>query len=216
GDGSWKGWLRVSTAPIRDASNKIIGVVGIATDIDEEKQVQEALRQSQERLNLAQKAARIGCFEWNVQTNVNIWSEDIEALYGLTPGSFDGNYEAWAELVHPEDRPRAEQEVQRALVNGEFLSEWRVIWPDGSVHWLQARGKVYYDEAGRPLRLVGINKDVTERKRLDEKLRASEQRLEIALAAAQMGSWHRGLRTNDINISPTTQANFCPPPHPPF
>src|SRR5262249_10821891 len=65
-----------------------------------------------------------------------------------------------------------------------------------------------YDEAGRPLRLVGINKDVTERKRLDEELRASEQRLEIALAAAQMGSWHRDLRTNDINISATSKANF--------
>src|SRR5262245_29549453 len=208
GDGSWKGWVRLSTAPIRDASYKIIGVVGIASDISAEKQAQEALRQSQERLKIAQRAAHIGTFEWNIETNVNIWSEEIEALYGLPPGGFGGRYEAWAERVYPEDLPRAEQDVQRALVDGEYNSEWRAIWPDGRVHWIEARGKVYYDEAGRPLRLFGINKDVTERKRIDEELRANEQRLEIALAAAKMGSWHQDWGANDLNCSAACKANF--------
>ncbi|MGE0127313.1 MAG: PAS domain-containing protein [Blastocatellales bacterium] len=208
GDGSWKGWLRISLAPVRDASGEIIGVVALGTDIDEEKQAREALRQSQERLSLAQKAARIGHFEWNVQTNLNIWSEEVEALYGMPPGSFGGSYEAWAERVHPEDLSRAEADVQRALIDGEYRSEWRVIWPDDSLHWLQAQGKVYYDEAGQPLRLFGINMDVTERRRADEELRASEQRLGIALAAAQMGSWHRDCRTNEITCTAACKANF--------
>jgi PAS domain S-box-containing protein len=208
GDGSWKGWMRVSTAPVRDAGGKVIGAVGIVTNIDEEKRAREALRQSQERLNLAQKAARIGSFEWDIQTNTIIWSEEIEALHGLSPGGFGGNCDAWAERVHPEDLPRAKQDLQRALADGEYRSEKRVVWPDGSVHWLQAKGKVYYDEAGQPQRLFGVNIDVTERKRADEELRASEQRLGIALAAAQMGSWHRDWRDNEMICSAACKANF--------
>jgi len=207
-DGSWKGWLRVSTVPVRDASDNIIGVVGIATDISEEKQAREALRQSQERLKMAQKAAHIGTFEWDIQTNVIISSEEIEAIYGLSPGSFVGNYKAWTELVHPEDLERAEEDVQHALEYGEYISEWRVIWPDSSIHWIHGRGKVYYDGAGQPLYLFGIHKDVTERKLIDEKLRASEHRLKIALAAVQMGTYHRDWRTNDLDCSAVCKANF--------
>ncbi|HKQ72531.1 MAG TPA: PAS domain-containing protein [Blastocatellia bacterium] len=207
-DGSWKGWVRVSTAPLRDASDKIIGVVGIASDISEEKQAREALRQSQERLKTAQKAAHIGTFEWDIQTGVNIWSEEIEAIYRLSPGSFGGTYEAWVELVHPEDRAQAEEDVQRALEYGEYISEWRVIWPDGSIHWIQGRGKVYYDGAGQPLYLFGINKDVTDRKFIAEKLRASERRLKMALAAVQMGTYHRDWLTNDLDCSAACKANF--------
>lgn len=207
-DGSWKGWVRVNTAPIRDTSGQIVGVVGIATDISEERQAREALRRSQERLRVAQKAAHIGTFEWDIQTGVNIWSEEIEAIYGLSPGSFGGTYEAWMEFVHPEDRAQAEEDVQRALEYGEYISEWRVILPDGDIRWIQARGKVYYEKAGQPLCLFGINKDVTERKFIDEKLRASERRLKIALAAVQMGTYHRDWLTNELDCSGACKKNF--------
>jgi len=207
GDGV-KIWIRVSGAPIRDAGGKIVGGVVLFTDIDEEKRAREALRINRERLNLAQKAARIGSFEWNIQTNVNIWSEEIEAIYGLPPGSFGGSHEAWLERVHPEDRQRAEQDVYRAFVDGEFSSEWRTVWPDGGVRWLQAQGKVFFDKAGQPLRLVGINMDVTERKRAEEELRASERRLEIALDAAKLGSWHVDFGANEMTCSAACKANF--------
>src|SRR5215468_425189 len=186
GDGV-KAWVRVSGAPIRDAGGKIVGGVDLITDIDAEMRAREALRVNQERLNLAQKSARLGSFEWNIQTGEVIWSEETEALYGLPPGGFSGDYEAWAKLVHPEDRPHAEQAVRRALVDGEYNAEWRVVWPDGSIHWIITRGKVFFDDAGRPLRLIGVDIDITERKRGREKLRESEQRLELALEAAKLG-----------------------------
>ncbi|MGH9938731.1 MAG: PAS domain-containing protein [Blastocatellia bacterium] len=207
GDGV-KAWIRVSGTPIHDASGRIVGGVTLFTDIDEEKRARESLRVNQERLNLAQKAARIGSFEWNIQTNVNIWSEEIEAIYGLPPGSFGGSHEAWLERVHPEDRRRAEQDVYRAFVDGEFSSGWRTIWPNGAVHWLQAQGRVFFDEAGQPLRLVGVNMDVTERKRAEEDLRASERRLEIALDAAKLGSWHMDFGANEMTCSAACKANF--------
>src|SRR5262245_4114876 len=179
GDGI-KAWVRVSGAPISDAGGNIVGGVVLITDIDEEKRASEALRINQERLNLAQKASQAGSFEWNLRTNAVIWSEETEAIFGLAPGSFGGSYEDWTRCVHPEDLSRAEQELRRAIVDGEGASEYRVAWPDGSVRWIQARGKVFFDEAGEPLRWIGINIDVTERKQMEESLRRQAEALREA------------------------------------
>jgi PAS domain S-box-containing protein len=208
GDGV-KAWIRVRGAPIHDADGKIVGGVDLITDIDEEKRAREALRTNQERLNLAQKAARLGSFEWNIQTDEVVWSEETEAIYGLPPSGFSGGYGAWAKLVHPEDRPAAEEAVRRALVDGrQYDAEYRVIWPDGSVHWIQTRGKFFFDDAGRPLRLIGVDIDVTERKRAEEELRESERRLDVALEAAKLGSCHLNFRANELTSSAAHKANF--------
>jgi PAS domain S-box-containing protein len=140
----------------------------------------EQLGTERARLNLAQKAARIGFFEWIIPTNENVWSEELEALYGLPPGGFGGGYEGWRQCVHPEDLPRAEEDVQRSLADGEFFSEWRAVWPDGGVHWLRAQGKVLFDEAGRPERMIGINMDVTRRREAEESLRQRTEELQEA------------------------------------
>jgi PAS domain S-box-containing protein len=179
GDGV-KAWVSVSGAPISDAGGNVVGGVVLITDIDKEKRASEALRINQERLNLAQKASQAGSFEWNVRTNAVIWSEETEALFGLAPGSFGGSYEDWTRCVHPEDLSRAEQELRRAIADGEGVSEYRAVWPDGGVRWIQARGKVFFDETGEPLRWVGINIDVTERKRMEESLRRQAEALQEA------------------------------------
>ncbi|HZF40644.1 MAG TPA: PAS domain-containing protein, partial [Blastocatellia bacterium] len=179
GDGI-KAWVSVSGAPISDAGGNVVGGVVLITDIDEEKRAREALRINRERLNLAQKASRAGSFEWNLRTNAVIWSEETEAIFGLAPGSFGGAYEDWTRCVHPEDLSRAEQELRRAIVDGEGVSEYRVVWPDGGVRWIQARGKIFFDEAGQPLRWVGINIDVTERKQMEESLRRQTNALREA------------------------------------
>jgi PAS domain S-box-containing protein len=168
--------------PVVTASGSIREWIGVCTDISHCKQIQNALRQKQERLDIAQAAAKIGCFEWNIQTNVNIWSEELEALYGLQPGEFGGSYEDWARLVHPDDLAKAEADVINSLKTGEFFTDWRVVWKDGSVHWLHARAKVFYDDAGKPLRMVGINGDISERKQAEAALQQSEA---IAKARAQ-------------------------------
>src|SRR5215813_9720710 len=179
GDGI-NAWISISGAPISDAGGNIVGGVVLITDIDEEKRASEALRINQERLNLAQKASQAGSFEWNLRTDAVIWAEETEAIFGLAPGSFGGSYEDWTRCVHPEDLSRAEQELRRAIVDGEGASEYRVVWPDGSVRWIQARGKVFFDEAGEPLRWIGINMDVTERKRMEESLRRQTEALREA------------------------------------
>src|SRR5262249_61674410 len=108
GDGV-NAWICVSGAPIRDARGKVVVGVDLIMDIDEEKRSREALRINQERLNLAQKAARLGSFEWAIQTDEVICSEGSEAICRLPPGGFSGGYGALLECLHPEDRPHAEQ-----------------------------------------------------------------------------------------------------------
>ncbi|NJO01248.1 MAG: PAS domain-containing protein [Bacteroidia bacterium] len=79
---------------------------------------------------LAEEAANIGAFEWNIQENKNIWSKSLEKIYALEPSTFGGTYEEWARLVHPDDLAQAQQDVQKSLKTGNFTSKWRVVWPD--------------------------------------------------------------------------------------
>jgi PAS domain S-box-containing protein len=141
---------------------------------DLENRVRErtlSLSQSEAQLRLAQQAARIGAFELNLATNVNTWSPELQAMYGLPPGGFGGTQKAWEELVHPEDRADAAALVEQAQNTGQPVEgEWRVIWPDGSVHWLFGRWQVIKDESGKPKTMTGVNIDITERKRLQREI----------------------------------------------
>ena len=148
--------------------------------ITERKRAEEELRASEERLRMAQQAARVGSFDWDIQTGVNTWTPELEALYGLPPGGFAETEAAWESLVHPDDRAEAVRRVEQAFETGGLAEwEWRVVWPDGSVHWLAGRWRVFKDRSGKPLRMTGINIDITERKRAEE-LRASEAALREA------------------------------------
>ena len=151
-------------------------------DVDAQKVLQEskifekALRESEERLRLAQQVARVGTFEWNIRSGVNRWTPELEIMYGLSPGSFPGTQAAWEKLVHPEDREKVLRAVGKAMKDGAFEEEWRVIWPDGSMRWLLGRAWVFRDQAGDPERLIGVNIDVTERKLAESELRESQRR----------------------------------------
>jgi PAS domain S-box-containing protein len=146
-------------------------------DITRRKRVEEKLREREELLRQAQQVASIGTFEWNIKTGVNRWTPELETMHGLPPGGFPGTQAAWEQLVHPEDRDEAVRGIARAMKEGAFEGEWRVVWPDGSVHWLLGRALVFRDEAGQPERLVGVNIDVTERKKAQSVLEQSERRL---------------------------------------
>ncbi len=148
------------------------GIVIFSENITERKRAEDALQESEERFRLAQQAACIGTFEWNLQTGVNTWTPELEALYGLGTGEFGRTQPAWEQLIHPDDRAQAIRLVKQALTTLEPVEgEWRVVWPDRTVHWLAGRWRAFNDVAGAPLRMVGVNLDITERKRAEAALR---------------------------------------------
>jgi PAS domain S-box-containing protein len=141
----------------------------LETEILERKKADQLRRESEERLRLAQQAAGIGSFEWIIETNVNRWTPELEAMHGLKPGEFAGTRKAWEELIHPDDRNEVIKLVETGYATeGPVQGEWRVVWPDGSIHWLAAKWQVIKDKSGKPLRMTGAGIDITERRRAEE------------------------------------------------
>jgi PAS domain S-box-containing protein len=164
-----------------------------SSDITERIEAEAALRTSEARLTLAHQASRMGTFELNIQTGVNTWSPELEAMYGLAPGTFGGTQHTWEELVHPEDRAHAVKTVEGAFTSeGAVEDEWRVQWPDGSVHWLFGRFQIIRNAAGEPWLLTGINIDVTGRILAQQAVQESEARFRNMADTAPVMIWVAG------------------------
>ena len=141
------------------------------------KQVEVALRENEERLRLALDAASAGTWEWVLETNKNIWSNELWRLYGLDQRAWEASYEAWRESIHPDDRATVEAAVTTAARDGtEINIEWRVNTPGASTRWLMSRGKPQRNAAGRVVAYRGIVVDITERKRAEAAVAENEAR----------------------------------------
>ena len=190
--------LQAANAALRASSRATLNLMRDAQEARRQaEQTADALRESEERLRLAQQVARIGSFEYNIQAKTSQWSPELEELHGLPPGGYGGSYDEWAALVHPDDRPQAEQRLRKSLDTGLLEWEWRVVRPDGTVRWLAVRGQVFNDEAGNPARMVGVNLDITERKHAEEALAAAKAAAEAANVAKSqfLASMSHELRT---------------------
>jgi PAS domain S-box-containing protein len=152
----------------RDREGKPSAVLEINRDITDRKRAEEELRLNRHRLDLALKAGHLGNFDWDIRNNIYVLSPELQELYGVAPGQFGGKYESWESLILREDLDIARAAVQESLRTGEFQSEWRIRRAtDGQVRWLAAHANVFFDTDGRPLRMIGINADITDRKRAE-------------------------------------------------
>lgn len=140
------------------------------------KRAERALRRSEELLRVAAMAAEIGMWHWTPGTNDVEVTANWRQLFGIQPDA-QVTFETWRNALHPDDRDDAVKALNTASQqHREFNKEYRVVRPDGSVRWLVDRGRAWYDESGRPIGMAGVNVDITNRKRMEQSLRESEQK----------------------------------------
>jgi two-component system cell cycle sensor histidine kinase/response regulator CckA len=186
-------WGRLYRSLVRDHDNVPKYFIAVVEDITEKVQAERALRDSERRLTLAQNAAHLGVWDRDLRTNVIVSSGEYARLYGLPFDHPPLKFEEWLRLVHPEDQGTVQAVVREAVERTRvWETEFRVIWPDGSVHWLDCKGTVYLDDSGQPFRLVGVNFDITERKRTEAALRESEERFRNMADTAPVMIWVSG------------------------
>ncbi len=175
-------WFQTIKKPLLGSNGEANRIFGVATDITARKQAEEKLRQREEQLNLALDAARMGYWDWNLETGEVTWSYHLERMFGLAPNTFDGNYETFLSYVHPDDHDPLQEAVQDYLASGEDLQlEFRIVLANGRIRWLEGKGKLYYNEAGVPVRMTGINLDISDRKQAQLRIQASLQEKEVLL-----------------------------------
>ncbi|NIP27357.1 MAG: PAS domain S-box protein [Phycisphaerae bacterium] len=160
-----EGTVNTFKAPVKDEKGNVIGLFGIFWDITERKQMEETLERSEERYALAQRAANIGSWDWDITTGNLVWSEQIEPMFGFGRGEFGATYEAFLECVHPEDLQHVVGSVNTCVETGkDYAIEHRIIWPDGTIRWMSETGGVVRNKSGKAIRMVGIVRDITDRK----------------------------------------------------
>ncbi|WP_088889050.1 PAS domain S-box protein [Leptolyngbya ohadii] len=152
----------VSAAPIFNPTGEMTAVVCAFDDIARLKQVEARLRESEERLRLALNATGMGIWDWEVQHDRVTWAGNNERLFGLPQGTFAETYEAFLECVHPDDRATVQYYVAQALQEKRgYTQEFRIVYPDGTIHWLRTQSELFLDDRGDPARLIGTNQDIT-------------------------------------------------------
>ena len=161
-----------------------------------------SLHESEERLRLALSAAKLATWDWNIQTQHVIWNDEHFRMLGYPLNAITPSYQAWACRVHPDDLPTAEAGIRHSMKTGDnYAAQFRVVWPDGTLRWIESRGEFYFDPSGRPLRNYGVMLDISDRIHAEQTVRENEARLRLALEAAEAGLWDRDLSTGAVLYS---------------
>ena len=149
----------------------------------ERKQAGLELARIAERLNLATHAAQMGIWDWDIQKNELVWDERMFELYGIGKEEIQGAYQTWLNGIHPDDRAASDAASEQARRGeSEYDTEFRIVRPDGNFRWLKANGQVFRDASGVPVRMIGVNYDITERKQAESALRESEEKYRLLFA----------------------------------
>ncbi|MDD2273986.1 MAG: PAS domain S-box protein [Desulfuromonadaceae bacterium] len=190
------GTYLVTSTPLLDSNLNLYASVHVARDITLLKQAENSLRESEERLALAASATQIGIFDWNMDKGGILWTQTHAVIFGYvsasaapssTTSTTEHDYHEWTDRIHPEDLPLVEAELHRCMQEGKPVEvHFRVVWADGSIHWVECKGAFLNENGGKSTRMLGIVMDITERKLAEELLRESEVRLRFHMENSPM------------------------------
>lgn len=169
-------------------NGKLVRAWGTQHDITDYHVATKALKKSEERLALTLQASNMGTWEWNLETDEHVWSDEVKKLFGLKPTD-NFTYERYVSMVHPDDRHRMQEAIANALQHGgEYHIERRAVWPDGSVHWILSQGKAFLQD-GKPVRILGTSMNIDSRKLYEIRLQESEERFRTMADTAPVLIW---------------------------
>lgn len=189
----------VTKGPMRNKDGEVTGLFGIARDVTERREVENALRESEAATSAAQRMAEVGSWDWDVHTNVHTWSDQVYRIYGRDTSLPPAVYPEVQQYFTPESWEKLAAVVEDALQNNtSYTCDAEVVRPDGSHRWIIARGEVLLDAKGKLIRLHGSVQDITERKNAAILLQASEERLQMAIEATSEGLWDWDVVTGKV------------------
>jgi PAS domain S-box-containing protein len=183
-------------------------LLSMMIDITERKSAEEALRRTEEWLRLAQQAANVGSWEYDLATERESWSPQMASIFGVEPG-VSLCHGDWLTRLHPDDLVRVKaEEVQALAERRPFLIEFRVVRPSGETRWVQGRGDAIRDADGRVVRVLGVDIDITERKQAEAALQESEERFRLFMDNSPAIAWMKDAAGRVVYINRTFERRF--------
>lgn len=187
-DGMKTYYLDFEYAPLFDSNGTVSGIMITVNNVTDRVEARRLLRDSAERLRLATEGTQLGTWELNLKDRTMKYSDRYKAILGYREDD-NPTYDDFLKHLHPDDLAARDEAFQRAFKTGDLHYETRVIWNDGSIHWVEGKGKVFFTEKGEPLKMIGTARDITEEKAYKQQIEASEKRLRIAALSSELGTW---------------------------
>jgi PAS domain S-box-containing protein len=188
-DGEYR-WVLDNAAPLFDPDGSFAGYIGACFDVTEFRRAEAERNVANDRLRLAMESGKSVGWEWDLKTNRDTWFGDLPTIFGIPSNIYVGHVEDFRRSVHPEDRGLVWKAVKDAIESrSPYAAEFRVLWSNGTVRWVAAKGQFYYSPGGDPERMLGMAVDITERKDAEESLRRKEMELNEAQRLAGVGGW---------------------------